>query len=310
MKHASHQAATATSRKFSLTKALFASGKGAHSVRAVRAAQAAGGDASALGLDPAVAETINEIAPQSRRAIRQAARAAERRGYILASASLAALVGTAATAMAFASNSDDALNPVLADPTTTTQIKRVESTSSSRDEARSPLAATDTSGWELSNSDTSLNAGLMNRNTADNPVVSALLDQDEASLPAGFNANHSIGSNGNNYPWGQCTWYAYDRRTQLGLPTSGNFGNGGQWADSAKALGYWVDNTPRHIGDAVVFTGGQENADPVYGHVAVLEKINADGSIEISESNTKGLGVISHRTFSAEQASKFQYVHY
>mgnify|MGYP000214180685 FL=1 len=74
--------------------------------------------------------------------------------------------------------------------------------------------------------------------------------------------------------------------------------------------GYWVDNTPRHVGDAVVFAPGQANADGTYGHVAVLEKINADGSIEISESNAKGLGVISTRTFSAAEAGKFQYVHY
>ena len=56
--------------------------------------------------------------------------------------------------------------------------------------------------------------------------------------------------------------------------------------------------------------GGQADADGAYGHVAVLEKINADGSIEISESNAKGLGVISTRTFSAAEAGKFQYVHY
>ena len=82
------------------------------------------------------------------------------------------------------------------------------------------------------------------------------------------------------------------------------------WAASASALGYWVDNTPRHVGDAVVFAPGQADADGAYGHVAVLEKINADGSIEISESNAKGLGVISTRTFSAAEAGKFQYVHY
>ena len=102
----------------------------------------------------------------------------------------------------------------------------------------------------------------------------------------------------------------YQRRAELGLPSSGNFGNGGAWAASASALGYWVDNTPRHVGDAVVFAPGQADADGAYGHVAVLEKINADGSIEISESNAKGLGVISTRTFSAAEAGKFQYVHY
>ena len=87
MKHASHKATTVSRQKFSLAKALFASGKGSHSVRAVRAVQSAGSDAVVLGLDPAIAEKINEIAPQTRRSIREAARAAERRSHILASAS-------------------------------------------------------------------------------------------------------------------------------------------------------------------------------------------------------------------------------
>ena len=34
-------------------------------------------------------------------------------------------------------------------------------------------------------------------------------------------------------------------------------------------------------------------ADSYYGHVAIVEGVNADGSIKISESNVKGLGVIS-----------------
>ena len=84
MKHASHKATTVSRQKFSLAKALFASGKGSHSVRAVRAVQSAGSDAVVLGLDPAIAEKINEIAPQTRRSIREAARAAERRSHILA----------------------------------------------------------------------------------------------------------------------------------------------------------------------------------------------------------------------------------
>ena len=322
MKHASHKATKVSRQKFSLATALFASGKGSHSARAVRAIQSAGGDAVTLGLDPAVAEKINEIAPLTRRSIRESARAAERRNTILASASLAALVGTAATALALANN-DESVNNFVADPaTTTTQIKRISDvTTASRSEARTELnssvsqsaatsTANDEGSWGLSSSDGSLDARLMNRNTANNAVVSALMDQDGDSVPDGFNPNHDTGTNANNYPWGQCTWYAYQRRAELGLPTSGNFGNGGQWGASAAALGYWVDNTPRHQGDAVVFLPGQANADPTYGHVAVLEKINADGSIEISESNAKGLGVISSRTFSAAEAAKFQYVHY
>ena len=290
MKHASHKAAKVSRQQFSLAKVLFASGKGSHRARAVRAMQAAGSDAAVLGLDPAVAEKINEIAPQTRRSIRQAARAAERRSHILASASLAALAGTAATAMAFANTEEN--SPVLADAaTTTTQIKRVTDVSSaSRSEARTDL---------------------MNHNTTNNPVVAAWMDGDQSVLPAGFNPNHAVGrSASNTYPWGQCTWYAYQRRTELGLPVGGSFGNGGQWASSASALGYWVDSTPRHVGDVVVFQPGQQGADSYYGHVAVVEKINADGSIEISESNVKGLGVISSRSFTAAEAGSLQYIHY
>ena len=47
-----------------------------------------------------------------------------------------------------------------------------------------------------------------------------------------------------------------------------------------------------------------------YGHVAIVEEVNADGSIKISESNVKGLGVISDRTFTAQEASQLTYIHY
>ena len=45
-----------------------------------------------------------------------------------------------------------------------------------------------------------------------------------------------------------------------------------------------------------------------YGHVAFVEKVNDDGSIVISESNVKGLGVISFRTIDAEDAQDLDYI--
>ena len=126
------------------------------------------------------------------------------------------------------------------------------------------------------------------------------IKMDEHPLPV------SSGDTGNQYPWGQCTWYAYARRHQLGLPAASYFGNGGQWAASARSLGYSVDNLPK-VGDIAVFYPGQHGADGYYGHVAIVEAVHADGSVTISESNVAGLGVISSRVIPADPS--MQYIH-
>lgn len=165
----------------------------------------------------------------------------------------------------------------------------------------------DTGDWKMTDFD-NINAGAMSSWKADNHTVAVLMDSDEKSLPEGFNSNHATGDVGNAYAFSECTWWAYLRRKQLGLPVGSHFGNGAQWADSAKALGYWVDNTPRHVGDIVVFEAGQAGADSTYGHVAIVEKINSDGSIETSESGASYNGGTFSRTF--KNVGDFQYIHY
>lgn len=59
---------------------------------------------------------------------------------------------------------------------------------------------------------------------------------------------------------------------------------------------------------ALSFSPGQAGADPTYGHIAFVEQVKSDGSILISESNIKGLGVVSYRTFDAETAKQITYV--
>lgn len=97
------------------------------------------------------------------------------------------------------------------------------------------------------------------------------------------------------------------RRTQLGLPVGSHLGDGGMWADSAKALGYWVDDTPRQ-GDVIVFSPAQVNN--AWGHVAIVEKVNGDDSIEISEANVNGQVGPFRRTIEAKQTHEYQYIHY
>ena len=112
MRHAAHKAAKASSARFSVSKALFTSSRGSHTAKAVRMAQLADGGA-VVGLAPEVAEKLNEVAPMSRRAMREAAKAASRKSTLVTSASLAALVGTAATALAFSQQNASRL--VIAD---------------------------------------------------------------------------------------------------------------------------------------------------------------------------------------------------
>ncbi|NRE40148.1 CHAP domain-containing protein, partial [Enterococcus faecalis] len=93
---------------------------------------------------------------------------------------------------------------------------------------------------------------------------------------------------GNNYPFGQCTWYAYNRMAQIGKPIewfAGDGGNGAGWANSARAKGYTVIKGKPSVGWAASMQGGIGGSAPPYGHVAVVEYVNSDGSILVSEAN-------------------------
>lgn len=145
---------------------------------------------------------------------------------------------------------------------------------------------------------------------ADNPVVRDLINgRDKGLAPAGFDPNHDVNDHGSTYPWSQCTWWAYLRRHQLGLPMGSRMGNGRDWANSARRLGYWVDNTPR-VGDVMVFRAGQDGSSAVYGHVAIVEQVLPDGSVVTSECGAAYRGKPFTRTFSAASAADHEFIHY
>jgi peptidoglycan DL-endopeptidase CwlO len=127
----------------------------------------------------------------------------------------------------------------------------------------------------------------------------------------GFCYGHPTGDSGNAYDWGQCTEWAYRRRHELGLPAGSYMGNGGQWAATARSLGYLVNNTP-HVGAALVVAPGQSiggwTADPYYGHVAIVEAVYGGGTILISEGGT-GFPGCWHQGM-IYNAYSYQYVHY
>ena len=149
-----------------------------------------------------------------------------------------------------------------------------------------------------------------------------LTDFDKKEMPSLDKYNHTIHSDdqsqssfkpfeenqgSSSYPQGQCTWYVDQRMKQFGQYIHSNLGDAHHWNNRAAREGYQVSSTPKKH-TAVVFEAGQLGADTQYGHVAFVEKVNADGSIIISESNVKGLGVISYRKIDADDASQLDYI--
>jgi surface antigen len=117
-----------------------------------------------------------------------------------------------------------------------------------------------------------------------------------------INAQIARASAGNKYAFGNCTWYAYERRLQLGRPVGSYWGNAATWTMYARAAGYLVNNTP-DVGSVMQNGGG-------YGHVAIVESVNSDGSLTISEMNYAGnFNRVTSRTVSAGEAAGFTYIH-
>lgn len=123
----------------------------------------------------------------------------------------------------------------------------------------------------------------------------------------GHPTGRSLGVLGSAYPWSQCTWWAYIRRTQLNLPVGSYLGNGGEWDTKAAALGYYVNTTP-HVGAAVSFNPGQAGSSAIYGHVAVVERVNSNGTILISECGSRNHGRILTRILG--NVNTYHYIHY
>ena len=110
---------------------------------------------------------------------------------------------------------------------------------------------------------------------------------------------------GNRYSYGYCTWYAYNRRAQIGRPIGSFWGNASSWAYAAGSAGYLVNRTPA-VG-AVMQNGGG------LGHVAVVEEVRGDGGVTVSEMNYYGNGGgwarISYRSLDAGAAAAYNFIH-
>jgi surface antigen len=107
---------------------------------------------------------------------------------------------------------------------------------------------------------------------------------------------------GNGYAYGYCTWYAYNRRVELGHPVGSNWGNASTWAGYARGAGFLVDSSPG-VGAVV------QTSSSYAGHVAVVESVDGNGNVTISEMNYAGWNKVTTRTLSASQARAYNYIH-
>ncbi|GAC1427101.1 MAG: hypothetical protein PVS3B3_22610 [Ktedonobacteraceae bacterium] len=105
------------------------------------------------------------------------------------------------------------------------------------------------------------------------------------------------GGIGNHFFWGQCTYWAafrYHQLTGLWVPW---LGNAADWAYNAPGYGWHVAYSPR-MGSIIVLAPGVQGSGG-YGHVAIVESINADGSVNTSNFNWGygNFGVMTYHTF-------------
>lgn len=136
--------------------------------------------------------------------------------------------------------------------------------------------------------------------SASQPVLNSTGNTSSSSSnPVATQATVSVG---NRYDFGNCTYYAFNRRAELGRPIGSFWGNANTWAMLASAAGFTVNNTPA-VGAVFQTTSGY------HGHVGIVERVNPNGSVFVSEMNYVGFNVKSTRTFSPSEARSYTYIH-
>lgn len=95
----------------------------------------------------------------------------------------------------------------------------------------------------------------------------------------------------NNFPQGQCTWWADERYHQLtGFYVPWNHtgqANAYQWLQQARNFGWnTASSPPKGIPSIICLQGSAgQGVESSLGHVAIVEKINSDGSVVTSDMN-------------------------
>ena len=106
------------------------------------------------------------------------------------------------------------------------------------------------------------------------------------------------------YAWGNCTWWVFIKRYEIGDPIPNSWGNATNWAYAASLDGYVVDHHPTP-GSIMQISG----VDYGLGHVAFVESVDPDGTWHISEMNVLGLDVVDNKAEPASAAANYRFIH-
>lgn len=120
-----------------------------------------------------------------------------------------------------------------------------------------------------------------------------------------------LASAGNRYADGNCTWYVYERRAQMGKPIGSYWGNANVWDTSATAAGFTVGRVPQP-GAIIQWDEYSEPYVLYAGHVGVVERVLENGDIVITEMNNSAYGgynIVNQRTIPAAQAAERKYIY-
>ncbi|TXG75995.1 LysM peptidoglycan-binding domain-containing protein [Patescibacteria group bacterium] len=107
----------------------------------------------------------------------------------------------------------------------------------------------------------------------------------------------------NGYDYGWCTWHAANRRRETGNPIPSNLGNAISWYGIASSAGLAVGAAPR--AGAVLWHANMGGL----GHVGYVEKLNADGSILVSDMNYPVWGTVTYRTVPASEMGNYRFIY-
>ncbi len=140
---------------------------------------------------------------------------------------------------------------------------------------------------------------------AQQATATAVLQQDGFDPGLGVNTQSGggiippPGAGGlNRFAFGQCTYWAnmrYHALTGYWVPW---LGNAYQWAYGASSSGWIVSSKPK-VPSIIVLQPGVQGAGG-FGHVAIVERINSDGSVYASNYNwyaNGGWDILSYWTF-------------